>query len=409
MRLPFLILLVQCACAASEAGSAVTARDSAGIRIVDNRRPERDTLPWRLTAQPMVRIGQATADTERQLHHPMAAVRLTQGQIVIADRGDAALRFFDRDGTPTRAVGREGAGPGEFRWLWWVRRVAGDTLIAYDATLFRLSVFDSAGRFHRSHDLPARPGYFWRQALNVFPTGEALVYGAVAGSMPRAEGTRRNERPLFRWPRGAAGYDSLGVSWVEEEYHAPMGRMFLPIPLPFGRNLDFVPWRDRLIAGWTDAWALSVVDGQGRVERIFRVHRDPLPVTGRDRNAALEALRTRSLKEPVRRTVARAAPSLPMPATMPAFGRWAWERVSSDDPERPSLVVDAEDNIWVIQFQSPGAPRRWDVLRPDGRWLGAVKLPDGLEPFEIGRDYVLGWRKDELGLISVELYGLQRG
>jgi hypothetical protein len=27
---------------------------------------------------------------------------------------------------------------------------------------------------------------------------------------------------------------------------------------------------------------------------------------------------------------------------------------------------------------------------------------------EIGGDYVLGWRKDELGSISVELYGLRR-
>jgi hypothetical protein len=396
------------ACSPSDVSPPVTVRDSAGIRIVKNHRPEQATLPWRVAEAPTVVIGDATADSARQLHHPTSATRLSGGQIVIADRGDAALRFFDDRGTPIRTVGRPGAGPGEFRFLWWIRRLPGDSLAAYDATLFRLSIYDSAGPFQRSQDLPGRPGLFWRQALNLFEGGDALVYGMAPGTMARAEGIRRSERPLFRWPPGATEYDSLGIIWVEEEYAARMGRQFLDIPLPFGRTLDFVPWHDRLLVGWTDTWELKAVGDGGRVQALFRLSHAPLPVTGTDREAALEYLRTRSLKQEVRRTVTRVAPNLPMPNTMPAFGRWAWERVSSDDPERPSLVVDADNNVWVLQYRPPGAPRAWDVLRADGRWLGAVTLPDGLEPFEIGRDYVLGWRKNDLGVIAVELHGLRR-
>jgi hypothetical protein len=403
------LVAVLSACSVSEAASPVTARDSAGIQIVENHSPEHPALAWRVAEHPMTRIGNAGADPSRQLNRPTSALRLPGGHIVIADQGDASLRFFDTNGTPIRTVGRAGAGPGEFRFLWWVRPMAGDSLLAYDATLFRISVFDSAGGFHRSTELPGRAGYYWRQAVDVFPNGDAVLYAVPNGASAREEGRHVRTHPLFRWRRGRMDLDSLGVADIRVAYAARMGRTFLEIPEPFGRAVDFAPWRDRLVGGWTDAWELKVVGDGGSVEAIYRIPHDPIPVTGPDREAALEFLGTRSLRDQVRQTVARVAADLPMASTMPAFGRWAWERVPSQDPVRPSLVVDALDHLWVLQYRPPGTPRGWEVLRPDGRWLGAVRLPDGLEPFEIGRDYVLGWRQDDLGLISVELYALERG
>ena len=50
-----------------------------------------------------------------------------------------------------------------------------------------------------------------------------------------------------------------------------------------------------------------------------------------------------------------------------------------------------------------------DVFRPDGIYLGTVKLPHDLRRIEIGPDYVLGVARDELGIEHVRMYGLDRG
>ena len=50
-----------------------------------------------------------------------------------------------------------------------------------------------------------------------------------------------------------------------------------------------------------------------------------------------------------------------------------------------------------------------DVFRPDGRYLGTVKAPHGLDKVEIGRDYVLGVARNDLGVEFVQVFGLDRG
>jgi hypothetical protein len=47
-----------------------------------------------------------------------------------------------------------------------------------------------------------------------------------------------------------------------------------------------------------------------------------------------------------------------------------------------------------------------DVFGPEGRWLGLARSPKGVQPLEIGADYLLGLRRDDLGVEHVELYDL---
>jgi len=50
----------------------------------------------------------------------------------------------------------------------------------------------------------------------------------------------------------------------------------------------------------------------------------------------------------------------------------------------------------------------WDILDPEGRWLGTIQTPTGLTIFEIGSDYVLGRYRDELDLQKIRLHTLHR-
>ena len=53
-----------------------------------------------------------------------AALRLPNGQIVIANSGSNELRYYDSAGVFLYAVGREGFGPGEFKDIGGVWLVA---------------------------------------------------------------------------------------------------------------------------------------------------------------------------------------------------------------------------------------------------------------------------------------------
>ena len=48
------------------------------------------------------------------------------------------------------------------------------------------------------------------------------------------------------------------------------------------------------------------------------------------------------------------------------------------------------------------------VFRSTGRWPGRVRLPPRFQLLDVGRDYMLGIRRDSLDVQFVELYSLRR-
>ena len=90
--------------------------------------------------------------------------------------------------------------------------------------------------------------------------------------------------------------------------------------------------------------------------------------------------------------------SAPAPEFMPLFG---------------SIVVTEDGGAWVMRLKGPPAdwdaerPTRYDAFGTDGRWRGLAEVPSCFRLFEIGADYVLGLRRDDLGVEFVELYELE--
>ena len=50
----------------------------------------------------------------------------------------------------------------------------------------------------------------------------------------------------------------------------------------------------------------------------------------------------------------------------------------------------------------------WMVFDADGVALGFIETPDGLSVFEIGADYLLGRVTDDMGVESVQVWGVER-
>jgi hypothetical protein len=109
------------------------------------------------------------------------------GRFVISDRSDKDVKVYGRDGRRVLTVGRGGHGPGEFAYL-MTAQPYGDSLLAYDVAMGRVSIFTSGGRYVRSFTMP-RPNPFW---VRVVDDSLLLAIAALPGD------TRGNLLRLFR-------------------------------------------------------------------------------------------------------------------------------------------------------------------------------------------------------------------
>src|SRR5687768_13815625 len=145
---------VGCSVADRSAGEFLV-RDSAGVEIILNRSSSRKQFQaWSLSATPELRIGASEGDSLYQFYRVAAVRTLPDGRIVVANAGTRELRFYDPFGAFISRVGRDGAGPGEFRSIDRLS-VVQDSIWVSDPRLTRVSVFTLQGRYVRSVMLSA--------------------------------------------------------------------------------------------------------------------------------------------------------------------------------------------------------------------------------------------------------------
>jgi hypothetical protein len=371
-------------------------RDSSGIRIVENAAPLwKEGQEWRLSAEPTLRIGMAEGPSEYLLSHVGSALHRADGGIVVTNGGSKEIRFYDASGAHLRSIGREGEGPGEFRSLSWVQWLPGDSLLAYDFQVRRLSVFDPAGEFVRSFQTEPPAETQFPQALARLPDGSLVVeIGRVFGPGGVQDGLSRTPAAFLHDSAAGEVLDTIAVIPGPEAFvkTSADGGFSVTIPL-FGRAPAHAVSADRVILGGNDAYELAVYTAQGVLERLIRRRQQPRPVT----DAAFEALKQKRLEgtdASWRPRMEAMYAAMPRPATMPFYA---------------SALVDDEGNLWVQDFQAPSDTAvTWTVFDPEGRMLGPVVMPDRFRPTHIGRDFVLGVRFDELDVERVELFTLQR-
>ena len=292
-----------------------------------------------------------------------------------------------------------------------LREEPGHDLGSYDASLRRISVFDVNGVFHRSFNLPTPDGRVIH-AADVLGDGSLIVSALAFAFDPSRRGLIPLERPLYRYRPVERSLDSLGIMLVTYLYWQPYrleNQGSLPIPVPFTRSAEYEAWHDRLLTADTDCFEILVHNWDGRLHSIFRKAHRSAAVTNDDIDTAYDLLYNRSSRDFIRKAVAAAFREFEFATTMPATGRWAWERVQSQRPALRGLEVDDVGNVWGLEYNRPGDhQRRWTVFDSEGVLLGTVPFPIGFDPLHIGDDFVLGWRLGELDEISVELYGLEK-
>ncbi|MDE2875539.1 MAG: 6-bladed beta-propeller [Gemmatimonadota bacterium] len=379
-------------------------RDSAGIRIVENARPpDGSRLGWKVDSVPSVTIGELEGDDSYLLHQVRDAMQLSDGRIVVANRGSQELRVFDASGVHLATWGRRGEGPGEFSSLLAVAPWPGDSLIAWYSQQDRLSVFDLEGNFGRAF-VPGDPGDLRNSVEAVSAQGTIVVSSRfTTGEAALQDGLVRRERQHEVVDAEGQLVTSLGVHPDAEMYTSISGDQdsyrFNITSIPFTRLIRTAVWAGRFVVAPNDNYEIRAYGREGTLDLIVRRDHALIQPTPAHRDAYIErrvAARPPEEQAERRRTLRERLADLPMAETFPAFDE---------------IVADALGHLWVREYDLPGEERTkplWTLFDPEGRVLGFVETPPGLRIHEIGESHILGRATDSLGVEYVQVWPLNR-
>jgi hypothetical protein len=333
-------------------------------------------------------------------------------RIVVADAGFGEIRTYSLSGDLISRSGRMGGGPGEYRAIRSLARHA-DTVVVWDVQLMRLVLLSRHGSVARtiSPDLSAATGL---RPVFVGLTKEGSIvfrdYRSPWSLRNAPTGERRDSVwYILLWPDGK----SQEHTWSEpgtEEYFTNREGSWGSMPIIFGRSLFETIAAGRLVVAVNDSLVFRQVRADGSIERSVAFQWTPGPVSddwvGTKRQHLLDELDDGSgllppgmvidppSQEKMVDRVEAQILDLPSRQTLPAFG---------------DLQGDAVGGIWIAEYPLPDTrERRWVVLDSALAPIANVAVPPTMHILDIGRDFIVSRKADELGRESVAVYRIVR-
>lgn len=402
LLLPLLALLTWVGCGGDEDLSQApvrhSVRDSAGVEVVSVDGLDNPDAVWRIDPAPEVVIGELEGPPTQQLFNVIDATVLPDGRIAVANSGTFELRFFGPQGNYLASVGGEGDGPGEFRSLSAVDVVEGDSIYVWDQRAMRVSVLNVHGNFVRSFQLTAPeersfPRY-WTSLLD----GSCLVrVSDIAEGMPEDRSVGHGSTTLMHYTSRGQPVDTI-VSVPNEPMYRLIhsgGRGISFFPLPFAPGGTWASEGMKVYEGTGETYEIRTYDQTGHLVRILRAPVAPAHVTDALLESyAAERLAASSEDKEWQELLRAAYADMPHPDVARIFD---------------ALAADATGRLWVRRTPMPrDSLRHWDVFDPEGRYVAQAVIPSELRVREIGADYVLALRRNDLDVEQVVLFRFRK-
>lgn len=376
-----LALLGACAEAAEAPGLAaaptIDTLPNGAVRVVNHGPTEWvDTNGWKLVLEHTI---QPTSGAPGELFQPMGIAIRADGHLIVGDNSPAQAKLFGPDGQFIRTIGREGEGPGEYRFVnpAWL----GDTIVVQDnrrGTTFTMSgesiaTFDAVccvggppvkvddrNRIRMTGSGAMSPGRF---------TYRWTWFSADGKRLDSLEVPSAGDGPTWKIDQGGGGVATYGI--------------------PFAGYSHGETLRDgRIIYGFTgDYQVLLSTTGS-----------DTVMVFGRDDVTAA------SIPDSIRES------KLEEMTSMASYVSGAnLEEIPTTFPFWRELEQDGQGNIWIGRPGGSGASTSYDVFTTDGRLRGSVAIPWGLGWQKAwGGDRVAVLDIDESDLPRIRVYRVQR-
>ena len=340
--------------------------------------------------------------TPEKMFTRIDARRLPDGSIVVADAGSAAIHVFARDGGVVRRLARRGGGPGELQGE-VALAVRGDTVLALGRLPFsrdEITVYAADAGYVR-RDPPPTAG------VRPVTMEDALASGALLvrrGSLFQALTTPLDPAVLradsITYGVAIAGEDSVtwlpsvrrGWSVVFPWAGGPIPHSSAPFPQRGGTHVAASGDRVWVVDG--ESGSVRAFDAAGREVASSRLPLEPVPHDA----AALDRRRDSEL-----RGATRALDSARIRA------QWGSDHRPATAPLAAEAHGDSEGGVWIRLWDADvDAPQSFLVLDRDGRAVARATVPAGLDVQHVGRDFVLGVRRDSLGVEAVHEHSVRR-
>ena len=304
----------------------------------------------------------------------------SRGFIYVPEMQHQRITVLDPGGKVVRAWGRRGRGPGEFRGVRSVQILPGDSVLAYDPSLGRISVFapgsDEAAYTVSLGTRGAVPFDVRRTGYNA---ALLALYRPQFQFLPGADFSNRTDRVRLLALDGSRLYDL-----VEFPSKAFLVAQNSVMPHPFG-NEGFarLDSRNRLFFVRSDSLGAARYQLDGRRDGGFAIAYRAPEITRRDHEEALAAIPAQ-----VR---ARFTPALR--DSLPE--RW---------PVVRDVLIDDRDRIWMLMGGSPRQGNEWAAFSTEGAYLGSMVVPAGSDARLIRWDRVYASRTDADDVPRVIVY-----
>ena len=358
--------------------------DSAGVRITMTRASQ--VAPAQVGEIPMLSLGGPEATGPTQFFRVQNVVFGPERRLWVADGQSSEIRIFNRDGSHHRTVGGRGGGPGEFMRLRLLAPVRSDTVLAWDDSNGRLTVFDDGGDFVRTQALWASEQPVPR-AFGVYDDGTLLAQqprilkGALMEPGRLIRDSTQLVRVDFEGRTRTSEAEASGLSWLWT------GRSQVPVPFTSAPAFDVQGRAVHLAQG--SAFRIRVFGG-GRVLEAYGIERRERPVSRADIDAYrtyVDAFVPESQQDAYIDVLDHSA----RPTTLPAYAR---------------LLLSPEGHTWA-QLYTP-APLLtvmiWDVFDETRSWVGQVATPKGFWATGLSEALVAGVWFDADGVEHVRTY-----
>lgn len=310
----------------------------------------------------------------------------------------ADLRLAWASSGPTerilQALGGQGEGPGEYRWITNVSAGFDESVWVFDASLQRLTLFGADGE-------PIRTATFRPT------TGRGLLTVD-----PLADGSAWFGRGLYWIRSGEPGViyrDTIPVGILDGELAsftqvAELPDLMVTTTLPpsgqrsyrapaFSPRVIHAVWGRCAFVSTGDSLTITVFGPEGEVVRTLTGPGASREVTEADLLVHEEGLVERSTGD----------------ARDQVRDMFRAEARVTHLPYYYAMVADEWGQLWLQEYTPPwGVGRRWYVISQSGDRLGMVSMPRELMVFSISRHGVLGSSRGALGEESVELLPFTR-
>ena len=375
------------ACDTATPAPAVVVRDSAGVTILESTGATGFPAPMTV-GEATFSVGLVEGEPEYLLHRVVGAMQLPNGEILVANGGSHELRFYDASGRFLRSEGREGEGPGEYRYMRALGRCREAGFVVFDLN-WQMNAYDLQGRFIERSVLTAPDGISPynvacdpQSRIVMLGWGQAMAQGPVIGFY------QARDRLVLASTDGRIATD-FGEWLVSER----IGRATGSRPHPAGRATVFALHDRRVYVGSGERFEIGLYDLDGTLQSIVRRPAVSLATTSSVKSAHLEL------------AVARAEPDR-RPAVRDQVSSWEWPESL---PAYTALIVDQEGVAWLRNFNiDSDAPEVWSLLDVHRGYAGDVTLAPGQTLLEPGADYLLVLQRDDLGVQSVLKLTLRR-